>query len=94
MIFEGIDPDLIEIENEGFFEEGYDVEVYWDIKEWNDQGTDYTGRITWDGNSVSSGPHTTQDGDLDFSAFAADIRREIQKGIDHEDRVGPVYIVC
>lgn len=93
-IFEGLDLNEIEIENEGFFIEGYEVEVYWDVKEWNDQGTDYTGRITWEGNAVSSQPHATQAGDIDYSAFAADIRKVINQGLKSEDRVGPIYVAC
>lgn len=92
-VIEKFDADLIEVEDEGFFDDEYEVEVFWDAKEWNDVGTDYkSDSVVWHGNAVSPIPYLDEDGNLNKEKWIAAIQREIQRGIDDEDRVSVIYV--
>lgn len=93
MIFDGLDMDQIEVEDEGFFPE-YEVEVYHDEYAWNAARTDRTNDVVWEGRTVSPTQFLNEDGSVDAESFAAEIRGEIEKSLNNEDRIGPVYVVC
>ena len=93
-LFDGVNLNEVEIEDQGFFLDNYEVECYWDVKEWNAERTDYSGHIIWEGSTINPFDHTDEDGYMIRSDFATAIRRQIELGLDDENRVGPVYVVC
>lgn len=93
-VLEGFDLDQIELEDEGFLDDDYEVEVYYDIYEWHPSGNYRTNDITYAGSAVSPVPYFDEDENLDVDKFISAIRREIQKALDDEDRVGPVYVAA
>lgn len=93
-IFDGVDLSEVEIDNQHFFETGYECEVYYDVYAWNPARTDRTTDIIWAGSTVCPIPFIDENEYLDKSKWAAVIRAEIQKALDDEDRIGPVYVTC
>lgn len=93
-VLSGLDIDQIEIEDQGFFEDSYEVECYYDIKEYNDSRTNYTGRVVFEGNTINPFDHTDETGGLDVDMFANAIRQEIKKAINDPERIGPVYVTA
>lgn len=93
-VLDGFDLDQIELEDEGFLDDGYEVEVYYDVYKWHPSGTYRTNDITYEGSTVSPIPYLDEDENLDVDKFISAIRRQIIKAIEDEDRVGPVYVIC
>jgi len=87
------DLDQIEIEDQGFFETDYELEIYYDRYEWNGAGTDRTGSTTCEGNIVSPESFLNEDGSINRDDYHAAIRRKVQNGLDDEERAGPIYVV-
>ena len=94
ILLEGFDRDLIELEDQGFFEDDYECEVYYDVYEWNGARTARTSDITYAGSTISPVPYLDENEVLDKQAFINAIRHQIQKAIDDEERLGPVYVVA
>ena len=94
ILLEGFDRDLIELEDQGFLDDTYEVEVYYDVYEWNGARTARTGNVIWQGSTISPLSYIDEDEDIEKEKFIAAIRQEIQKAIDDEERVGPVYVVA
>ena len=93
-VLDGFDLDQIELEDEGFLDTGYETEVYYDVYEWNGARTARTSDITYAGSTISPVPYLDENEVLDKQAFINAIRHQIQKAIDDEERLGPVYVVA
>ena len=93
-VLSGLDIDQIEIEDQGFFEDQYEVEIYHDVYEWNAARTDRTGQVIWQGDTVSPVPYIDEDENLDINQFAAAIRRQVEKSLNDPERIGPVYVTA
>ena len=93
-ILDGFDLDQIELEDEGFLDTGYETEIYYDVYEWHPSGNYRTNDITYAGSAISPVPYLDENEVLDKQAFINAIRHQIQKAIDDEERLGPVYVVA
>lgn len=93
-ILDGLNLDEVEIDDQGFYEDDYEIECYYDVKEYNAERTDYTGGITFDGSTINPFDHYDENGNLNQKGFDSAIRQEIQKAINDEERLGPVYVVA
>ena len=92
-LIEELGSDNIDIEDQGFFPD-YEVECYHDAFKWHPSGNYRTDDIIVEGSTLCPIPYLDENECVDEDKFFAAIRREIQKGIDNEDRTGPVYLVC
>lgn len=93
-VIDGLDLDQIDIDDQGFYEDSYEVECYYDVYKWHPSGTYRTNDITYEGDTISPVPFLDEDGSLNQLEFDSAIRRQIVKAIEDEDRVGPVYVIC
>lgn len=93
-IFDGLDTDEIEIEDQGFYLDGYECEVFYDVYLWNGPRTARTNEVTWEGTTICPIPSIDEDEHLDRKGFAQEIRRHIENALNDEERIGPVYVTC
>lgn len=93
-VIDGLDLDQIDIDDQGFYEDRYEVECYYDVYKWHPSGTYRTDDITYAGSTVNPVPYLDENENLDVDKFDSAIRRQIIKAIEDEDRVGPVYVIC
>lgn len=93
-VIDGLDLDQIDIDDQGFYEDDYEVECYYDVREYNGPRTDYTGDLIVEGSTINPFDFFNENGDLIQSKFDSAIRRQIEEALDNEDRVGPVYVIC
>lgn len=93
-LLNGIDADLVEIQDDDRLKDGYEVEVYYDVYQWHPSGNYRTSDTILEGDSISPIEFIDAAGNIDNFAFIEAIRQKIRMAIESEDRASIVEVLA